>query len=248
MRTACLAILCVLAGCAGGAPVAQTPGLDIARAALASGSPDIALRITQERLVTAPDDVSALLLQGEADTLLGDRLAAEAAFRRVLILRPGSVDARMGLGRLELVDGPTQAELLFLEVLAERPRDPVALNDLGIAQDLQGHHSQAQTSYRKALGISPNMQAPLVNLALSLALTGQAAEARSLLAPLARSGSASPRLQTDFNLVSQMAGQPPPADGLLAPSAPHPPPFIPATEAPVPLTSGEPAAAPDTAR
>ena len=245
MRAACLAILCVLAGCAGGQPAAQTPGLDIARAALASGSPDIALRISTERLATAPDDVPALLLQGQAYTLLGDTLPAETAFRRVLALRPGSLEGRMGLGRLDLVDDPAQSEVLFLEVLAERPRDPVALNDLGIAQDLQGHHVEAQAAYRKALGVSPNMQAPLTNLALSLAMSGQATQARALLAPLAKSGAASARVQNDFALVSEMARKPAPAGNAMRPQSPMASQFVPAGEVPVPLS---PPQAPDASQ
>lgn len=236
MRGVCIIILCALAGCVNGKPSAKTPGLDIARAALASGSPDIALRISSDQLVTAPDDVTALLLQGEAYTLLGSRLPAEAAFHRVLTLRPGSLEGRMGLGRLDLVDDPGQSEMLFLEVLAERPRDPIALNDLGIAQDLQGHHAAAQVSYRKALGVSPNMQAPLTNLALSLAMSGQAAQARALLASLAESGTASARVRNDFDLVSQMAGKPAPPDGLVRPQSPIASQFLPGGNGPVPLS------------
>ena len=49
----------------------------------------------------------------------------------------------------------------------------MALNDLGIARDLQGRHTDAQMAYRQALGISPEMSAAQVNLALSLAMGGQ---------------------------------------------------------------------------
>ena len=35
----------------------------------------------------------------------------------------------------------------------------VALNDLGIARDLQGRHTDAQTAYREALGVNPDMAA-----------------------------------------------------------------------------------------
>ena len=49
----------------------------------------------------------------------------------------------------------------------------MALNDLGIARDLQGRHTDAQTAYRSALGVDPDMRAAQVNLALSLAMSGQ---------------------------------------------------------------------------
>jgi Flp pilus assembly protein TadD len=204
MRAGCLALLGILAGCAGGGAVAKGPGLDIGRVALASGSPDIALRISSDRLAAAPNNKAALLLQGDAYTMLGDTGPAEAAFLHVLALAPGSAEAQMGLGRLDLATNPAQSEVLFLQVLSEHPRDPVALNDLGIAQDLQGRHGAAQASYAKALGVSPNMQAPLTNLAMSLALSGKVPQAEDLLAPLARSGAASARAKSDYALLSAM--------------------------------------------
>ena len=100
----------------------------------------------------------------------------------------------LGLGRLRLATDPKQAEALFLAALAQNPRNAVALNDLGIAQDLDGRHSEAQTSYAAATGADPDMRAAKVNLALSMALQGRTADAARLLGPVAASpGATAPR-------------------------------------------------------
>ena len=105
-----------------------------------------------------------------------------------------------------LASNPRAAELLFLEALAREPRDAKALNDLGIARDLQGRHADAQAAYRQALGVAPEMQAATANLALSLALTGQAAQGAALLRPLAAGPDAPARLRNDMAVVSELAG------------------------------------------
>lgn len=196
---------CLLAACAGGQPTSQVPNLTVARAALDSGSAEIALNIATARLASRPNDLSALVVQGDAYTQLGNTPLAEADYTRALSVDPGSLDAKMGLGRLYLATNPAQAEMLLLEVVEGRQRDAVALNDLGIAQDMQGKHAAAQKSYARALGVAPNMQAPMTNLALSLALSGDAGKARRLLAPLARQQDAPARVKTDYELLSTMA-------------------------------------------
>jgi Flp pilus assembly protein TadD len=196
---------CLLGGCAMSVGD-QAPGLNVGRAALDSGSPDVALHVSQDALRRAPNDIPALILQGDALTAQGQTASAEASYRRVLALDAGNSAARLGLGRLALDSNPPAAELMFLEVLAREPRNAIALNDLGIARDLQDHHEQAQAAYRQALGVAPDMQAAVVNLALSLALSGQADRARDLLRPLAAAPDVSPRVRHDYALVSEIAG------------------------------------------
>ena len=160
------------------------PGLNVARAALDGGAPEVALRIATAAVAAKPDDLDALIVQADADAALDMRPEADTAYRRVLALKPDSVEARMGLGRLSLADNPAAAEAMFLDVLARDPRNAKALNDLGIARDLQGRHTDAQAAYRQALGIVPEMQAATTNLALSLALSRRAEDGGPTPAPL----------------------------------------------------------------
>jgi len=182
------------------------PGLNVAQAALSGGSPDIALNVTKDILAKDPNDVPALLSQGDAFSALGRLPEAEASYAKALVADPKSVGAQMGLGRLHLRSDPPRAEALFLDVLQHEPGNKVALNDLGIAYDLQGQHASAQSSYRKALGADPTMRAASVNLALSMALNGQAPEAVRLLQPLANDPGASRRIRDDLAAALAISG------------------------------------------
>jgi Flp pilus assembly protein TadD len=138
--------------------------------------------------------IPARCLALAASVLLGG-CAATGAFPSAGSDAPGPHHAsdatRMDLGRLILHSDPARAEALFSGVAAERPRDAAALNDLGIARDLQRRHSAAQDAYRQALLADPAMRAARVNLALSLALSGKVARARAMIAPIAAAADAS---------------------------------------------------------
>jgi tetratricopeptide (TPR) repeat protein len=196
------------------------PGLDVADAAMKSGSPEIALQIAGGILAKDPDNEAALLTQGEALTELRRPDDAGVSFSRALAQNPGSVGAEIGLGRLRLSTDPAGAEVLFLQALQHEPRNGVALNDLGIARDLQGNHVAAQAAYRQALGVSPDMAAAQVNLALSLAMTGQAKDAVQLLRPLATGPGTSQQVRHDLAAVLTMGGDKTEAEHILAQDLP----------------------------
>ena len=182
------------------------PGVEVAQAALRGGSPQIALQVVDSILARDPSNQAALVIQGEALTALGQFDAASTSFEKVLQQDNGSVAAHIGLGRIRLSSDPSGAEALFLQALQSDPRNGVALNDLGIARDLQGRHADAQTAYRQALGSNPDMQAARVNLALSLAMAGQGGEAVQLLRPLANGPAASRQMRHDLAAVLVMNG------------------------------------------
>jgi Flp pilus assembly protein TadD len=182
------------------------PGIDVADAAMKGGSPQIALQIADNVLVHNPGNEDALLTKGEALTELGQSDAAAAVFSQVLANDKSSVSGNIGLGRIELGSNPVAAEELFLEAIKHDPRNAVALNDLGIARDLQGRHTDAQTAYRQALGINPEMAGAEVNLALSLAMTGQSRDAVQLLQPLAEKPGATQQTRHDLAAVLAMSG------------------------------------------
>ena len=110
----------------------------------------------------------------------------------------------MALGRRLLRSDPTQAEQIFLKVVAHSPRNAAALNDLGIARDVLGRHREAQAAYRAALAVSPELRAASVNLALSLALDGDAAGAARAAGSLSGSPAASPAEQADLAAVAAL--------------------------------------------
>jgi len=185
---------------------AQQPGVDVAQAALRGGSPQTALQIAGHVLVTDPGNEAALVVQGDALTDLGRMDEARISYTNALQRNPLSVGADIGLGRLSLPRDPARSEGLFLEALNHDPRNTTALNDLGVARDLQGNHAGAQSAYRKALGLDPQDSAAEVNLALSLAMTGSADDAVRMLRPLATVPGASVKLRHDLAAALTMAG------------------------------------------
>lgn len=170
-----LLLTAALAGCSG--PSSNTAagpdaGIAVATAAMNAGSPRVALQVTQGILDRTPDSVPALVVRGDALTQLHQNEDAITAYQTALRKDPHSVGANLGLARLRLASDPAAAATMFREVLATEPNNIHALTDLGVALDLLGDHVTAQADYRKALNNSPNDQAVQVNLALSLAMSG----------------------------------------------------------------------------
>ncbi len=198
-------LMAALAGCSGSKP--DHSGVVVAEEALRNGSPTLAMQVTQGILARSPDDVPALLMQGDAATQLGKFNDAEAAFLHALRLQPDSIRGKVGLGRLRLSTDATEAASLFQDVVRREPRNLNALNNLGVARDLLGQHRAAQESYRQVRALDPANTAAQVNLALSLAMSGNAADGLLLIAPLANESSASPKVRHDYAAVLAMAGR-----------------------------------------
>jgi Flp pilus assembly protein TadD len=163
-----------LAGCTGAqqASLSRQPSLRVADAALAAGAPEVAVRVADLTLQRDPRNTRALVTKGDALYALGQREEARAAYRLAVATEPKLASAQLGLGRTLVQTDPAAAETAFLAALAALPDDSAALNDLGIARDLLGHHAQAQDAYRQALAITPEATDVKMNLGLSLALTG----------------------------------------------------------------------------
>lgn len=209
MRFVFIFFALIVAGCSSQDPMQlsnRPPGVDVARAALSSGSAAVALNVTTALLATRPRDVPALLVQGEALVSLGREAEAEANFSKALEIEPGSIDGRMDLGRLRIHTAPALAQIIFLSVVHDEPRTKGAFNNLGIVYDIQGNHAAAQVAYRHALDIDPSMLAAEVNLALSMALTGQAADAVSILRPLASRPGAVSLIRQNLALALTLSG------------------------------------------
>lgn len=149
---------------------AQGP-LQVADVAMASGAPELALRLADMELERKPGSIAALRARADALYAMSSLDEAEAAYRHLLQLNPDDTGARIGLGRALLRSDPAGAEAAFLAVLDRQPKSQPALNDLGIARDLQGHHEDAQKAYRQALAVAPDDTDVRTNLEMSLGLS-----------------------------------------------------------------------------
>jgi Flp pilus assembly protein TadD len=208
MRGGILLLLMLLVACGRTATdiASLQPGVDVAQAALHGGSPQTALQIIGRVLQTAPSNEAALVVQGDALTELGRFDEARISYTNALNVNSRSVGAEIGLGRLDLSSDPARAEGRFLDALNHDPRNVTALNDLGVARDLQGNHAGAQSAYRQALGINPQDTSAEVNLALSIAMSGSAQDAVQMLRPLASAPGATRKVRHDLAAALTMAG------------------------------------------
>jgi Flp pilus assembly protein TadD len=211
----CLSVVVVLAlaGCGGvqreergSATAADRPSLAAARAALVEGQAGTSLAIAHGILASQPDNVPALAEAGDAQAAMGDRLSAETSYKQALRLSPHDVRARLGMAKLLLRDDLKGAERAFRAILVDAPHDPVVLNDLGYVLDLQERHAEAQNIYLEALASDPGRLSTRVNLALSLALSGQAARAEQMLRDLAQNAGATSKVRLDLAVAQVIAG------------------------------------------
>ena len=209
IRLCSLGLLAALAGCAGGGRQAEVPASPtrVADAALASGNAMMALQVLSNTLKANPRDIEALQRQGQAQALLGQRYAAEGSFHRVVALDPGNRVALLGLAKLALAEHPADAERQFDVLAAADANNTDALVDLGVARDMQGHHSAAQDAYRRALAIAPDLASAQQDLGLSLAMSGQAAKGVQVLGAVAGDGGGDRRARDNLALALTLNGR-----------------------------------------
>ena len=214
MYHACIApvaasVILALAGCTESQPVATRQySLRVADAALTSGAPEMALRVSDIILRKDPHDVAALTERADAIYELGLMTQSRAAYRLALASDPRAVKAQIGLGRTLVRSDPRAAETAFRAALAIEPRNATALNNLGITLHLLGRSAEAQECFRQALAAAPDMAEVKVNLGLELALSGHTGEAAALVRPLADDPAATTLWRKDVAAALALAGDP----------------------------------------
>ena len=201
-----------LASCAQPSPnqAITAPGpntLNVADAAIAGGDPAMALSVSQSVLQSDPNNLDALIHEADAYYALQRCTDAMAAYTLALNFDPKSSAAETGLGRCEIKTDPKAAEVSLLLAIQDDPQNAAALNDLGIARDLQGNFAGAIGPYQQALLASPGLTAVEVNLGLSLALSGNGAEALQYLGPLAMSPDATPKIRQNYAAALVASGR-----------------------------------------
>jgi Flp pilus assembly protein TadD len=221
VRTLPLVLTLLLAACGGQhAQNARKEDDAIAQAALNAGTPAAALQLADATLKTHPDDEDALIHRGLALTELGRLDEARQTLRQAVTRQPQNAQALLALGRVQLPIDPASAEANFESALKQDSVNAAALNDLGIARDLQGHHVDAEAAYRAAITAQPNMTAPRVNLALCLAIRGKGGDAIRLVQPLANAPEATLKVKQDYAAVLAMAGERDEAQHILSANLP----------------------------
>ena len=153
-------------------------------------NPSEALSRHMRVLATEQRNFQALIGAGKAALALGDTQAAAGFFGRAEEAWPSSPLPQIGIGAALAHEGDGNAALRYFAKAAQLGAtvQTFAL-DRGLAFDLLGRHSDAQSDYRIALNTVDADEARR-RLALSLGIAGQKDEAIKLLGPLMARGDA----------------------------------------------------------
>jgi Flp pilus assembly protein TadD len=181
--------------------------LRIAAAAEASGDTELAASMSAAAAEEAPSNTQAQLNYAGLLLRAGKVGPAKDLLIRRLATSSDPVEIRQALAQIYLLSGQPENAIAELDkVLSSQPRDLRALANKGVALDLMGRHSEAQTVYAQARSIAPNDPAIANDLALSLALQGRVREAQDVLAPWKDAENAPERLKTNLGLLFQASG------------------------------------------
>lgn len=175
--------------------VASALAAAVASPAAAQGSyspydegPAAALARYVRELASQPKDFDSLIGAGKAALELGDAQAAAGFFARADDVNPRSPLPQAGMGAVSVANGEPQAALPYFKRAQQLglPLSSFAC-DRGLAYDLMGQQSQAQSDYRVALA-GRDAEEARRRLALSLAISGDRNGALEALAPLSAKG------------------------------------------------------------
>ena len=111
------------------------------------------------------------------------------------------------MARLRLTQDPAAAEALFARVVDSIRNDSVALSDLGVARDMQGHHAAAQEAYRTGAGRGTRVGRRASQSGPVHGACPATPARRALLHPLAARPVPTPRIRHDLALALALSGQ-----------------------------------------
>jgi Flp pilus assembly protein TadD len=152
--------------------------------------PADALARSMKELGSSPRSFTALIGAGRASLALGDGQAAAGFFGRAEEVWPASPLPQAGMGAALALEGDGSGALQYFARATQRGATQSMIGaDRGLAYDLVGQHSSAQADYRAGLSGTDGDEARR-RLALSLAISGDKAEALSMLSPLMARGDA----------------------------------------------------------
>ena len=192
----------------GGGPTPSYPMLmRIGAAAQSGGDLPNAVGVYRRAAEMAPQEPAPLIAAGDVLLQMGATNEAIVSYNAALV-RPGDTQAaQIGLAKAFLKTGKPQLALTPLsKALEESPDDPKVLLLLGVTRDLAGQHREAQAYYRNGLVRAPGDPALTVDLALSLALSGEYPNAIAVLQPVAMAPTSSPQERQTLALIHGLKG------------------------------------------
>jgi Flp pilus assembly protein TadD len=187
--------------------VSQGSELRLARAARAAGDLASAINVYRSIIASGPGHDEVIVELGDVLLDAGALDDAMDAYEKVGADAAAKLGAELGLARASLKLAQSEAALAHFQKASDlAPEDVRCLVGLGVALDLLDRHDEAQQKYRAVLKLQPRHVAARNDLALSLALTGRYPDALEILAPLAMSSTATPRIRQNLALIYGLMG------------------------------------------
>jgi Flp pilus assembly protein TadD len=212
----------LLVGCTG-RPASQAPAeltassrLNVALAAEESGDRNTAAGMYLAAAEDAAGDAGVQVQCAEGLARTGRLEEAQALLERRV--KGGLHDANVlrTLGAVQAMAGHASVAVQTLSAaLSARPDDGRAMVDKAVALDMLQQHDEAQGLYRQALALAPGDLTISNNLALSLLLSGRAAEAATVLAPFRNNAGLPERMKTNLGIVAAASGNTADAQAML---------------------------------
>lgn len=158
------------------------PGLARARALARRGDLRGAIRHLEALAATGPDPAPAVFEIGNLTRAAGLLDQAEAAFRKVMELRPGSVEGATNLANVLAAKGQTAAAIAILtNVRSVLPGNPLVELSLADALFADDRIDAALAEYDRLAGLYPEIPAVHANRGEALARLGRHAAAIAAL-------------------------------------------------------------------
>jgi Flp pilus assembly protein TadD len=188
-------------------PISYDALMHIGAAARGGGDLDTAVGLYRQAAALNPAAAAPFTGAGDALVEMGQINEAIVAYRAALAREPRDPAALRGLARAYLRTGKPELALEPLGIAAaQTPDDPKLLQLIGVTEDFAGRHAAAQLRYRRGLEFLPGDRGLSVNLALSLALSGQYGEAVAILSPVALGPTGTPGERQTLALIYALQG------------------------------------------
>jgi Flp pilus assembly protein TadD len=192
----------------GGSPPSYGALMRIAGAALAGGDYANAIAVFRRAAEIEPSAPGPFVGLGDALLATGAVDEAILAYNSALARDGSDLPAQTGLAKAYLDTGrPELAMVPLSKALAASPDNPRLLVLLGVTEDVEGQHRQAQAYYGRGLQYAPGDPALAVDLALSLALSGDFPSAIAVLQPVAMASAASAQERQTLALIYGLQGR-----------------------------------------
>jgi Flp pilus assembly protein TadD len=194
-------------GRTGDVPMNYETLMRIGAAARAGGDLANALSLYRRAASIEPHATAPFIAVGNTLLEMGQTDEAIIAFNSALSRVERDPEALRGVARAYLRTArPELAGQPLALAYEATPSDPKLLMLIGVADDFVDQHGEAQARYRRGLELAPGDPGLTLNLALSLALTGEYDQAIARLQPLASGPTATPRERQTLALIYGLKG------------------------------------------